>query len=56
MVGDLTCGIANPAYPAVVASSAVVEDDGLWFYLPLAFVRGCEPCLWIDRLGGGLGF
>ena len=56
MVGDLTCGVANPAYPAVVASSAVVEDDGLWFYLPLAFVRGCEPYLWIAPLGGWLGF
>jgi len=56
MVGDLTCGVANPAYPSVVASSAVVEDDGLWSYLPLAFVRGCEPHFWIDYLGGWLGF
>ena len=56
MVGDFTCGIANPAYPSVVASSAVVEDDGLWFYFSLAFVWGCESRLWIARLGGRLGF
>ena len=28
MVGDLTLGTLDPAYPACVASPAVMEDDG----------------------------
>ena len=49
MVGNLACGIFNPAYSPVVTTSAMVEDDGLGGDLLATFVRG-------GRLRFGVGF
>ncbi len=52
MVGDLTCGVFDPAYSSVVGSPAVVENDGQRLYGLSAFVRGCYLGLPIGFLFG----